>query len=142
MARTSTALAVKHALARARHHYPKPIVIRTTPAKVKHHRKGHKRGGGRFGGLLGPHKMGIAMGAAALGFIQKQNIAIPKLPLLGEAGTIGLIAWFLSDNGRNKFLDDVATASFAVAAYELGSTGTITGEAAPGFDPSAYVSGF
>jgi hypothetical protein len=116
---------------------PKPIVIRTTKVvKAKHHRKHHRSSGG-MGGMLGnfasKERIGIAAGAFALGYIQKQNWNIPKLPVLGETGTIALGAHLISDGGRNKLAADICTAALAVAAYTLANTGSIVGEEGVGY---------
>jgi len=156
--KVSTPLAVKHALERVRerqHRMPKPIVIRTAPLVKHHHGKKHhgsRRGGigGSLGNLLSKKRMGIGLGSLVLGFLQKQNITIPSLPMLGETGTIGLIAYVLSDGGKNTLADDVCTAALAIALHEFGSTGKVTGVGGPGDEPAydtsgypgAYVSGF
>jgi len=121
---------------------PKPIIVRQTKTIVKHAKRkgGHSRGGGMLGGLTDAKRIGIVVGGAALGFIQKQGLSLPKLPLLGEAGTIGLIAYLVSDGGRNKLADEICTASLTVAAYELASTGTIAGVDGP--DVDGFVSGY
>src|SRR5579863_5175848 len=106
--------------------YAKPIVIRQTKVVKSKHRRGHgKSSGGR--GLTDPKRMGIIVGGFAVGMIQKQGLPLPKLPFLGEAGTIGVAAYFLSDNGKNKLADEICTAALTIAAYELGSTGAIVG---------------
>ena len=111
----------------------KPMVIRQTIVKkAKAFRKKHYAGSGR--GLFEGKRMGIMMGGFAVGMIQKSGVAIPELPFLGQAGTIGVAAYFLSGGGRNKLADEVATAALAIAAYELGSTGKIVG--------GDYVAGF
>lgn len=120
---------------------PKPIVLKQTRivhTKTKHHRKGRHHGGMR--GLVDPARIGIVVGGAAVGFLQKQNLNIPHLPMLGQAGTIGLAAYLLSDGGKNRIADEICTAALTVAAYELGSTGSIVGQ---DMDPSTgFVSGF
>jgi hypothetical protein len=82
------------------------------------------------GALLSPQRMGITAGALALGFLEKNATfaSLPALPLVGKTGTIGIAAFLLSDNGRNKLADDACTAALALAAYELASKGTILGE--------------
>lgn len=119
---------------------PKPIVIRTTKVvKTKGKHKKHHGGGGR--GLLEKQRMGIVGGGFAVGLIQKQGIPIPELPFIGQAGTIGVAAYFLSDNGRNKLADEICTAALTIAAYELGSTGKVIG-GDDGIDGQGYVAGF
>ncbi len=104
----------------------KPIVIRTT--KVVKKKTKHRRSGGGMGGLFGGNKGKVMMGAFLLGLIQKQGFAssLPTIPVLGQTGTIGLAAHFLG--GRSPLAQDIATAAFAVAAWEMGHDGHIIGE--------------
>jgi len=153
MARISTALAVKRAVARARqqhhpHYTPAPIIVRTRPAGVHHPKKKHHGrsggllgGGGGLGGIITPKRIGVGLGALVLGFLQKSQVQIPALPILGEAGTIALVAAVLSDRGKFKLADDVATAAIAVALHEFGQTGKVTGVGEVP-DPSGYGGGF
>lgn len=113
----------------------RPIVIRTTKFIKKHARRHY---GGSSRGLLEGKRLGIVTGAFVVGMIQKSGISLPEIPLIGEAGTIGLAAYFLSGGGRNKFMDELTTAALTIAAYELGSTGKIIGEG----DIDGYVAGY
>jgi hypothetical protein len=112
---------------------PKPIVIRTTKV-VKHKKRRHSHGGGGMGGLFGGNRGKVLMGAFAVGLLQKSGIAnqLPKIPFLGETGTIGLAAYFLGGK-HGGLASDIATAALAIAAFELGSTGAIVGEGMDGY---------
>jgi hypothetical protein len=134
------------ALALYRPSMPKPIVIRTTKvvkAKKHHHGRRHHGMGFGLGGLMSHQRLGIVAGALAFGFLEKQALfaSLPSLPMIGKSGTIGLAAYLLSNGGKNKLADDIATAAFVIAAHELGSTGTIVGEE-PAPDMSGYVAGY
>lgn len=132
---------------------PRPIVLKQT--KVVHqkakHKKGHRRSGGGLlgglgssaGGLLSKNRIGVALGAAAFGLLEKQTFfaSIPALPIIGKAGTIALGAYFLSDGGKNALANDICTAALAVAAHELASTGSIQG-GEPDVDGAQYVAGY
>jgi hypothetical protein len=128
--KTSTALAVKHALARVR---ARPPMIMRLPApivkvkKTKHKRHGHG-GGGRD--LMNKERMGIVVGSFAVGILEKQKLldSLPALPFIGKTGTIGIGAYLLSNKGHNKLADEVCTAALVIAAHELASTGTIVGQ--------------
>jgi hypothetical protein len=132
------------ALALYRPSMPKPIVIRTTKIQKakRHHRRHHHGGSFGLGGLMSHQRLGIVAGALAFGFLEKQALfaSLPSLPMIGKSGTIGLAAYLLSNGGKNKLADDIATAAFVIAAHELGSTGTIVGEESP--DLSGYVAGY
>jgi hypothetical protein len=132
----SKAIQVRRALSTIRTaRASRPIVIRQTKIqKAKKHR--HHKGGA--GGIFSGNRVKIMGGAFALGLLQKSGIAanLPKIPLLGETGTIGLAAHFLG--GSSRLAQDIATAAFAIAAFELGSTGAIVGDATT----EGYVAGF
>jgi hypothetical protein len=129
---------------RPNHSYAKPIIIRPTVkvAKKKHHRRS---GGGSSRGLMDKRRIGIIVGGFGLGLIQKtMGSNIPTIPLLGQAGTIGIAAYFLSQGGKNQLADEVCTAALTVAAYEMGSTGKVVGGAGSqdeGWGASGYVAG-
>lgn len=131
-----------HALARVVR-APKPIVIRTTKIVKAKHRKGAARrhGGGAMGGLLSKDRITTVGAGFAVGMLEKMDFVknLPHLPFLGTTGTIGVAAFLLSDNGRNRMADDIATAALTVAGYMLGSSGSIVGEGVVGGD---YVAGW
>lgn len=80
--------------------------------------------------------MGTAIGGAVLGFIEKQFPTLPTVPLLGRAGTIALGAYFLGKqgSGSSPIFRDVALAGAAIAGYQLGKEGKVSGD-------DDYVSG-
>ena len=127
----STALAVKHALARGRAQTVKPIVIRTPAPVVKVKKaKSHHGGGSRsgIGGIFSPKRTALMVGAFAVGVLEKQGIMsnLPSLPVIGRTGTIGVAAHMLA-GGKAGLADDISTAALIIAAHELGSTGSIVG---------------
>jgi hypothetical protein len=105
----------------------RPIVIRQT--KVQKSKKHHRRSGGGGRGLMSKNRMGLAIAAFGVAVIEKHMGAqLPKLPMIGTMGTIGVAAYFLSDNGRNKLADEICTSALVIAAYQLGESGAIIGE--------------
>jgi hypothetical protein len=109
----------------------KPVVIRTTKI-VKAKKHGHRRSGGLLGGLggglLSQNRTQMVAAGAVVGFIDKSGWNVPKLPYLGEHGTIAVAAYLLSGNGHNKLADNVCTAALVLAGYEFAKTGSIVGE--------------
>lgn len=107
----------------------RPMVIRTTVIKKakRHHHRRH--GGGGVRGLMSKERMGIVAGAFVVGLLEKQGImaSLPKLPLIGTTGTIGVAAYLLSDGGKNRLADEVCTAALVLAAHSLSATGSIVG---------------
>lgn len=68
------------------------------------------------------------LGGAALGFIDKSlGATIPTIPLLGRAGTIALGAYLLAKGKGKGIMRDVALAAAAVAGYQLGHDGKVSG---------------
>lgn len=68
-----------------------------------------------------------AIGGAAFGFIEKSFPNLPTIPMLGRAGTIAAAAYFL----RGKLpaiAQDVGVAAAAIAGYQLGKEGKISGD--------------
>lgn len=70
--------------------------------------------------------MGMAMGGFILGYIDKTQTNIPTIPILGRAGTIAVAAHFFA-KGKPGIATDVRNAAAAVAAYEYGNKGSISG---------------
>lgn len=65
-----------------------------------------------------------------MGFVEKQFPSLPTIPILGRAGTIAVAAHFLSKQGgqTSGIARDVALAGAAIAGYQLGLTGKVSGE--------------
>ncbi len=96
-------------------------------------------------GLLSAPRLTMVGAGFAIGALEKLAFvqSLPSLPLLGKTGTLAVASYFVSDEGRNEFADDVCTAALTVAGYMLGSTGSIVGDSDDnGFDTSGYVAGF
>jgi hypothetical protein len=142
----STALAIKHALAR-RAPIVKPIIVKPAAIVVKKTKHKKHRGGGvsgLVGGFLSGHRTELALGALGVGFLEKQNMLsnLPALPIVGRKGTIALAAHFIS-GGKPGLASSICTAALVLAAHEFGQTGSISGTdgyvAGGGVD---YVAGF
>lgn len=103
---------------------PTPIIRYRERSRPKKHHRG--RGRGQSSQKL---LMGMLLGGFAMGFIDKQgtSLPIPTLPVLGRAGTIAAVAHFLG-KGKPGIVTDVRNAAAAIAAYEYGSTGKVSGD--------------
>lgn len=109
----------------------KPVVIRESRTIVKKSkRRGRSGGGMSFGGFLGGGSTEMMMAGAALGFLDKSSFAanLPKLPFLGEHGTIAIAAYMFSGGGRNKLAANVSKGALFLSAYELVKQGSISGD--------------
>lgn len=73
--------------------------------------------------------MATVVGGAALGFIDKAFPQLPTIPLLGRAGSIAAYAYFMSKGKGHGILRDVALAGAAIAGYQLGNQGHVSGMA-------------
>jgi hypothetical protein len=71
----------------------------------------------------------IAAAGFALGFLDKSGTAIPTIPLLGKAGTIAAGLYFFAPAGG--IWADAMVAAAAIAGYELGFKGSISGDVSP-----------
>jgi len=68
------------------------------------------------------------MGGALLGFLdQAIGSKLPTIPLLGRAGTIALGAYLFGKGRGGGMLRDIALAASAVAGYEIGTKGSVSG---------------
>ena len=106
------------------------VVEPRTVATAKPEKKRRGRSNGRrFGGVSraskGNRMIGVAIGGAAYGFIEKSFPTMPTLPLLGKSGTVALAVYFLG--GQNEIINDIGIAAAAIAGYSLGKTGMVSG---------------
>lgn len=70
-----------------------------------------------------------AVGAGlALGFVEREKIALPAIPKLGMSGTYGIGLWLAGKYMRSRTMSHMATGLLSIAAYQLGKTGEIAGE--------------
>lgn len=109
----------------------KPVVIRQTKVvKSKGRRHHHRGGGGLIGGFLSSENTSMMAAGAALGFLDKSQFVqnLPKLPFLGEHGTIAVAAYMLGGNGRNKLASNICRGALFLSAYELMKQGSISGD--------------
>lgn len=98
------------------------------PKKTKRH---HRRSSVGGSSLSGKTLIGVGIGGAVLGFLEKTFPTMPTVPLIGRAGTIAIAAYFLNKNGgmgHGGLVRDVALSGAAIAGYQLGKQGSISGD--------------
>jgi hypothetical protein len=96
-------------------------------APVHHRRRG---GGGKGKGLTQSSMFASVVGGFALGVVDKAlGGAIPTIPMLGRAGTIAVGAYLFRGKGGG-IMRDIAIAGAAIAGYQLGSKGSVSGDIA------------
>ena len=66
-------------------------------------------------------------GAAVLGLLDKQGTKLPTIPILGRAGTAGLVLWWLAKQQKSPSLNHAATGCLSIAVYELTKEGKVSG---------------
>lgn len=74
------------------------------------------------------HTIAAVAAAAALGFMQRSGVALPKIDALGTAGTYGLVAWAGGRFMRSPVLSHIATGLMSISAYQLAAGQTLSGE--------------
>jgi len=53
---------------------------------------------------------------------------LPAIPLVGRKGALAIAAYYYSRHGGGAIARDVAIAAAALSGYELGKSGTVSGE--------------
>jgi hypothetical protein len=114
----------------------KPIVIRTSGGAVAKRRAAPRRRSGGVGGgdNLGKVALATGLGGAAVGWIEKTWPNLPSFTMVGKKGTIAIAAYFL--RGKLPYAREVCLAASAIAGYEFGKEGRVSGEDDFYYDPS------
>jgi hypothetical protein len=83
------------------------------------------------GSLISNESVQMALGGALYGFAVKQGLIekLPALPLVGRTGTAAIILDYFSRHGGGEMCRKASRAAAAIAGYQLGTEGTITGDA-------------
>lgn len=67
----------------------------------------------------------FALAGYLLGMLDKAGTAIPTIPVLGKAGTLAVGLHFLGKG--NKMMSEASLAAAAIAGYEMGNLGKVSG---------------
>lgn len=106
-----------------------PVIRISTPKPAKAPRR---RSSGGAGGAQSHQKnlVGVIVGAGLIGMLKKSGTLdkIPSLPVVGRIGALAIGAHFWAKNGGGALARDVSLAAGAIAAYQMGSNGSIDGE--------------
>jgi hypothetical protein len=112
---------------------PAQVIRIQTPRAVtrapKKRRSSHRRRSHGGGAVTGGHVLGIGLGGAIIGFVEKAfGASIPQIPVLGRKGTLTLAAYFMQRNRMGGALTrDACIAGAAICGYELGKDGKVSG---------------
>lgn len=114
---------------------PTPVIKVQAPRSSAPAKRKRKGGGGRRRGSgtgnLQKTMMGAAAGGAVLGYIEQKFPNLPTIPVVGRKGTIAIIAYIVAGKTSGmvaQLAREAAVATAAVAGYELGKDGQITGD--------------
>jgi hypothetical protein len=81
------------------------------------------------GGLISNESIQMAVGGALYGFAVKQGLIdkLPAIPVLGRTGTAAILLDYWSRHGGGQLAHRAARAAAAIAGYQLGHEGKISG---------------
>lgn len=117
---------------------PAPIIRVSAPrapakrAAPKRRRSSRRSGGsgGHIGGIVSNETVQMAIGGALYGFAVKSGLVakLPEIPLLGRTGTAAILLDYWSRHGGGQMAHRAARAAAAIAGYQLGNDGKISGD--------------
>lgn len=114
---------------------PAPIIKVSTPraAPVRRRRSSPRRhgiGAGAVGGLISNEAIQMAIGGAMYGYAVKSGIVdkLPAIPVLGRTGTAAILLDYWARHGGGQMAHRAARAAAAIAGYQLGHEGKISGD--------------
>jgi hypothetical protein len=121
-------ITVRAAAPTKRRSSPRAIVM-SAPRKIKHHarRASKAYASASLTKVLG----GIALASGLIGLAEKSGLMdnLPDVPMIGKKGVVAIGAWAFSRyGGGGAIARDVAIAATALATYQLGKEGKISGE--------------
>lgn len=81
--------------------------------------------------MISNESVQMAIGGMIYGYAVKSKIvdSLPALPLLGKTGTAAIILDYFGRHGGGQLAMRASRAAAAIAGYQLGSEGSITGDA-------------
>lgn len=105
---------------------PRPVAL-PKPKRPRRHKGGAS---GPTSGLTVQHMLAYGGAGAALGFIEEKfGSSLPTIPIVGKKGALAILAFMAAKHGfGGGVARDIAVAAAAVAGYQLGSAGKITGD--------------
>jgi len=114
---------------------PAPIIRVSAPraARVTRRRRSPARrvgGGGSLGGIISNEAIQMAIGGALYGYAVKSGLVakLPAIPVLGRTGTAAILLDYWSRHGGGQIAHKAARAAAAIAGYQLGAEGKISGD--------------
>lgn len=82
------------------------------------------------GGIISNEAIQMAIGGAMYGYAVKSGIVakLPAIPVLGRTGTAAILLDYWSRHGGGQLAHRAARAAAAIAGYQLGHEGSISGD--------------
>lgn len=111
-------------------------IIRVSAPRAAPRRKATRRrrsgGGSRglsVGGIISSEAIQMAIGGAMYGYAVKSGIVdkLPAIPVLGRTGTAAILLDYWARHGGGQLAHRAARAAAAIAGYQLGHEGKISG---------------
>lgn len=112
---------------------PAPIIRVSAPRAAKPARRRSRRrssSGASVGGIISNESIQMAIGGALYGYAVKSGLIakLPAIPVLGRTGTAAILLDYWSRHGGGQIAHRAARAAAAIAGYQLGHEGQISGE--------------
>ena len=111
---------------------PAPIVRVSAPRAPARRRRSPRRKSGGFnvGGLVSNEAIQMAVGGALYGYAVKSGLVgkLPAIPVLGRTGTAAILLDYWARHGGGMIAHRAARAAAAIAGYQLGNDGKISGD--------------
>lgn len=104
---------------------------RAAPAKRRRSSRRSSVGGSMgVGGLVSNEAIQMAIGGALYGYAVKSGLVakLPAIPVLGRTGTAAILLDYWSRHGGGNIAHRAARAAAAIAGYQLGAEGKISGD--------------
>lgn len=112
-----------------------PIIRVSAPraAPARRHvrrRRSRSSGGMGVGSIISSDSVQMAIGGALYGFAVKQGLVdkLPAIPVLGRTGTAAILLDYWARHGGGQLAHRAARAAAAIAGYQLGHEGKISGD--------------
>ncbi len=128
---------------------PAPIIRVSAPSARaparRHHRRRRHSGGGRSpSGLVSNESFQLAIGGAVYGLAVKSGLVakLPEIPILGRTGTAAIVLDYWGRHGGGNVVRNAAHAAAAIAGYQLGAEGKISGLASDAATPGSLAGDF
>ena len=105
-----------------------PIYV--APARAPRRRSGGGGGGGVHHGAR--VRKAVAIGGVILGYASRNVEAYKKVPQVmgSRLITVAIVGHLAADKYRGGYIDHIATAATAIAAFNVGKAGSLSGAAA------------